>query len=303
MPKKTNIEKKRVIFTNLLRTVKKQMRPVIEFCEKLSPKKLVAIPWNIRRAMEQIKTSARRYLLDVAHFTRTNTMKKGKILSLFARAVAYIDKKKVGKSAQFGRIFQLGRIKGSFLFVLASNSVLMNDKLSLAPLLAEHQRLFGEGVLCSVATDKGYWSAKNKKYINETSGIQEKWSSASCQYQKQDWSAKPRSSGPAQGPPCWNRTINWSRKTGGTIKKKQDEKRCSNVSCWLRVCFGLQYEENYANTRASDTKGSMKKKQFRVDLFEILRRSGSGYAAGMRNRCAEAACSFAPATIYLVACI
>lgn len=173
MPKKTDIEKKREIFSTLLRIVKKQMRPVVEFCEKLSPKKLIAVPWNICRAIEQIKTDAWRYLLDVGHFARTNTIKKGKILSLFAKAVAYIDKKKVGKSAQFGRVFQLGRIKGNFLFVLKSTSVLMNDKLSLRPLLAEHQRLFGKGVLLSIATDKGYWSGKNRKAINETSGIEE----------------------------------------------------------------------------------------------------------------------------------
>jgi transposase len=173
MPKKTTIEKKREVFANLLRIVKKQMHPVVKFCEKLSTKKISGLPWNIRRAIEQIKADAWRYLLDVGHFTRTNTMKKGKILSLFAKAVAYVDKKKVGKSAQFGRVFQLGRIKGNFLFMLKSTSVLMNDKLSLRPLLEEHQKLFGKGALRSIATDKGYWSGKNKKAINETTGIQE----------------------------------------------------------------------------------------------------------------------------------
>lgn len=173
MTKKTAIEKKREVFANLHRMVKQQMRPVVDLCSKISVKKLASLPWNIRRAIEQIKTDAWRYLLDVGHFTRTHTMKKGKILSFFAKAVTYIDKKKQGKSAQFGRVFQLGRIKGNFIFALGSSSVLMNDKYSLVPLLEEHQRLFGKGVLSSVATDKGYWSGKNRKAVNETTGVQE----------------------------------------------------------------------------------------------------------------------------------
>ena len=163
MAKNTAIEKRRQVFSQLHHFVKHQMYPIIDLCAKLDPRRLARVPWNVRRAIDQITNLARRYLLDVAHFARTNTIKIGKILSFHAHAVACIQKGKVGKLREFGRIFQLGRIKGNFLFVLESTSLQMNDKKSFMPLLLEHEKLFGKGSLESVATDKGYWSSKNFK--------------------------------------------------------------------------------------------------------------------------------------------
>ena len=126
---------------------------------------LTKLPWNIRRAFDQIKSDAWRYLLDVGHFTRTNTIKAGKILSFHAKELACIKKGKLGKEFEFGRVFQLGRIKGNFIFVLESKTVGMNDKANFIPLIEEHVNLFGSGVLKTVAADKGYWSMKNRKEL------------------------------------------------------------------------------------------------------------------------------------------
>ena len=145
--------------------MKQQMRPVVTLCSALDPRCLAAIPWNIRRAAEQIKNLAWRYLLDVGHFTREHTMKVGKILSFHAQCVTCIKKGKVGKDKDFGRVFQLGRIKGNFLFVLESNSLRMEDKHSFAPLLALDAELFGKGALESASADKGYWSATNQRAL------------------------------------------------------------------------------------------------------------------------------------------
>ena len=41
------------------------------------------------------------------------------------------------------------------------------DKLSLQLMVDEHENIFGEGVLESVATDKGYYSKKNEKILLE----------------------------------------------------------------------------------------------------------------------------------------
>jgi transposase, IS5 family len=163
LSKNVAIEKRRAVFLDLLTIVKQQMRPVVDICNALDSARIARLPWNIRRAYDQIKTQAWRYLLDVGHFTRTHSIKAGKILSLHASAVACIKKGKVGKDKEFGRVFQLARIKGNFMFVLESTSIRMNDKLSLVPLLNEHQALFGEGILKSMSTDKGYWSSKNVK--------------------------------------------------------------------------------------------------------------------------------------------
>ena len=157
LAKTTVIEKRREVFNELHRLVKSALRPVVKICEDLDPRRLRLMPWNIRRAAEQIKDDAWRYLLDVGHFTRTGSMKVGKILAFHATAVACIKKGKVGKDKEFGRVFQLGRIKGNFLFVLESTSLRMDDKQSFIPMLAEHAALFGEGTLKSATGDKGYW--------------------------------------------------------------------------------------------------------------------------------------------------
>ena len=83
MPKNVDIEKRREVFKDLHRFIKRQMRPVV----------------------------------DIGHFTRTHMIN-------------------AGKDIEFGRVFQLGRIKGNFLYVLASTSLRMEDKQSFAPMWA-----------------------------------------------------------------------------------------------------------------------------------------------------------------------
>jgi hypothetical protein len=176
MAKNTDIEKRREVFKDLHRLVKHQLRPVVEICNALDARRLARLPWNVGRAVDQIKDQCWRYLLDVGHFTRTHTMKAGKVLAFHARDVVCIRKGKVGKENEFGRVFQLGRIKGNFLLALASTSLRMEDKHSLVPMLSEHAKLFGGSNLKSVSTDKGYWSAKNQRALisrKVVSGLQQ----------------------------------------------------------------------------------------------------------------------------------
>jgi hypothetical protein len=165
LAKNKPIEIKREVFKKLHRFVKQQMRPVVGFCASLSQRQIAKLPWNIRRAFEQIKNDGWRYLLDVGHFTRTHTIKTGKLLSFHAKALACIKKGKIGKEFEFGRVFQLARIKGNFMFVIESTSIHMNDRASFVPLIEEHARQFGEGKIKTVAADKGYWNSKNRKAL------------------------------------------------------------------------------------------------------------------------------------------
>jgi hypothetical protein len=173
LSKNTAIETRRRVFKKFHQVVKQQMRPVIELCSSLKPSQIASLPWNIRRAIQQINVDGLRYLLDVGFFIRTHAIKAGKALSFHASQIACIKKGKAGKEFEFGRVFQLGRIKGNFLFVLESTSVRMEDKYSLVPMLEEHAVLFGEGTLASVSTDKGYWSAKNLRHLDRP-GVKEK---------------------------------------------------------------------------------------------------------------------------------
>lgn len=165
LAKSKSIEMKREIFKNLHKTVKAQMRQVVSFCQGLTDTQIAKLPWNIRNTCNQIRQDAWRYLLDVGHFTRKHTLKIGKILSFHIKSVSCIKKGKFGKEYEFGRVFQLGRIKGNFLFVLESTTIDMNDKQSFIPLLQEHASIFGSSELKNIATDKGYWSAKNRKEL------------------------------------------------------------------------------------------------------------------------------------------
>lgn len=161
LAKNASIECRRELFKSYHVLVKKQLRPMIEFCESLSSRQLNGLPWNIRKALEQIRNHGWRYLLDVGHFVRNHTIKHGKILSFHAHAVACIKKGKAGKDKEFGRVFQLGRIGGNFLIAFSCQSVRMEDKHSLLPAIHEHQNIFGDNTLQQVGADKGYYKAKN----------------------------------------------------------------------------------------------------------------------------------------------
>lgn len=161
MGKNKTKEIKRKVFGELYDIVKKEIVPTVDECMKLSEQQLQEMPWNIRRALEQVRNHAQKYLLDVAHFVKHNTVKTGKILSFQYLEVACIAKGKVGKDYEFGRVYQLGRIGGNFLLVLPSTSVRQDDKSSLIPMVKEHQKIFGENTLTSLGTDKGYYTKTN----------------------------------------------------------------------------------------------------------------------------------------------
>jgi hypothetical protein len=161
LAKNTAMEKRREIFGAYHKLVKRQLKPMIAFCNDLSARAYAALPWHIGRAIDQITEHGWRFLLDVAHFIRTHSIKPGKILSFHCFAVACIRKGKVGKENEFGRVFQLGRIGGNFLIPFTCTDVRMEDKDCLTPAIAEHRSIFGDEVLKAVGTDKGYYSVKN----------------------------------------------------------------------------------------------------------------------------------------------
>ena len=165
LAKTAAIEERRSLFAEYHRLVKRELRPVIEFYQSLSERSRQALPWHIRRTLDQVRTCGWRYLLDVGHFVRTHTIKPGKRLAFHAEAVACIKKGKVGKPHEFGRVFQLGRIGGNFLIAFPCTDVRMQDQPSLLPAIHEHRTLFGEDRLKQVGTDKGYYSASNIKAI------------------------------------------------------------------------------------------------------------------------------------------
>ena len=119
------------------------------------------MPWNIRRAFNVVVEKAQQYLTDVAHFIETGHIVPTKKLSFHLDNVKCFNKNKLGKKYQFGRAFQLGRIKGNFFFAGSCTDVEMNDKSAIAEMLNEHSQTFSEKQINSLGTDKGYYSKGN----------------------------------------------------------------------------------------------------------------------------------------------
>jgi len=151
--------------------VKEVLYKALESLENLSPKQLASMPSNIQLHLRHIQDQGKRYVLDVAHYLRTGTLKAGKTLAFHLKEIAYINKLKAGKKAQFGREFQLGRIGGNFVIAFLMNGLRANDKNAMRSFVATHTELFGEEALASVTADRGYYSRANLKAANKVSEV------------------------------------------------------------------------------------------------------------------------------------
>ena len=161
MAKNTARDKKKEAFKIIHDTVVEEILPVIKEAYEISQEELSKSTKKVQTLFNDVCEVGLQYLIDVEHFIKTNTIAAGKILSFHAKKVACIVKGKAGKPWEFGRIYQFGRIDGNFMMIGKANSVLNSDKNSMQQLIQEHQKMFGEGVLESVATDKGYYSQEN----------------------------------------------------------------------------------------------------------------------------------------------
>ena len=143
------------------------VKRIIQACKTLTKKQSDNLKWNIKRAKSQLIEHGEAYLASAKTFIETGKSITNKRLSFHLNQVECFSKGKAHKKYEFGRAFQLGRIDGNFLFVGSCTSVRMDDKKSVIPLIGEHEKLFGKGVLDSVATDKGYYSKKNVLHVQK----------------------------------------------------------------------------------------------------------------------------------------
>ena len=159
--KNTAKEIKQQYFTKIHTIAKAEIYAALESMDGLSKNLIDQMPWNIRNDYTQISSKAKRYLLDVAHFIREHSMKKGKILAFHLNSIACITKGKAGKEREFGREFQIARLAGNFVIASKMDALRANDKNSLAAMVETHQSLFGEATIESLTADRGYESEAN----------------------------------------------------------------------------------------------------------------------------------------------
>lgn len=163
LKKKASNEDKSKVLSTLLDVVSEPVIKTINAVKSLSNEDKNKLPWNIKRAIEQLVAHGESYLLSVTNFIATGTAEATKRLCFHLDHVACFNKKKEHKKYEFGRAFQLIRLPGNFLFVAKSNTVRMDDKKSLLPVIDEYESFFTKENLNSVATDKGYYGRNNIK--------------------------------------------------------------------------------------------------------------------------------------------
>lgn len=125
------------------------------------------MPWNIKRSANVLKNQASKHMMDVMSYLLHHKMVKGKALSFHLSEVACFNKGKLGKKYQFGRNIQLGRLSGNFFIVQKNTDVRMDDRANMPKMIEVHQELFGPDTLESVAADKGYFTKKNDKKLDD----------------------------------------------------------------------------------------------------------------------------------------
>lgn len=154
-------EQKHQFFKELYDCVVDEIKLVVSNARCTGISYQVQMPWNIKRAFNVVVEKAQQYLTDVAHFIETGHIAPNKKLSFHLDDVKCFNKNKLGKKYEFGRAFQLGRIKGNFFFAGSCTDVQMNDKSAIPEMLNQHDQTFSKKQIDSLGTDKGYFSKGN----------------------------------------------------------------------------------------------------------------------------------------------
>ena len=165
LKKKASHAEKSIVLSAVLDVVSKPVIKTINAVSHLKQAELAKLPWNIKRAIEQLMAHGESYLCSVTNFIATGGAEANKRLCFHLDQVACFNKKKEHKKYEFGRAFQLIRLANNFLFVAKSNDVRMDDKKSLLSIVNEYEACFGEGKIHSIATDKGYYGINNVKRL------------------------------------------------------------------------------------------------------------------------------------------
>ncbi|MBA8667540.1 transposase [Holosporaceae bacterium 'Namur'] len=166
----SKIEDKHKVLQELWHSAYNEVGKVSRACECLLSYDIARMPRNIKRLYSQLEKYGRNYMLDVLSFILHKKIKADKVLSFHANEVQCFNKG--NKRISFGRSIQLGRIKGNFIISCPHDRVRMEDRHSIELMIRTHEELFGEGILGSVAADKGYYSKANHEVLS-SSGIKE----------------------------------------------------------------------------------------------------------------------------------
>ena len=172
LAKNTALEKKRKVFAEVHEMVTEQVLPVIQEAMKISEEEIQSFSQRTQDLFMHVCEKGSKLLADVEVFIETKKMVPDKPLCLHLDSVVCINKGKVGKPLEFGRVYQLGRVDGNFLLIAKAKDLRESDKEAWDRLVYHHRRIFGVGTLQSAGADRGYFSAKNIKALRRA-GVRE----------------------------------------------------------------------------------------------------------------------------------
>ncbi len=136
--------------------------------------------WWLRQTIETLTWRGMQFLDDM-HAWFNLKAPHPKLFSFHAREVQCFNKNKIAKSIQYGRHYQIARVKGNFAYVGPCVDLQMTDAHSVEVMVAEHGKIFDiEGDndnhnlvgIKSIAFDRGYHSHQNKEFL-ESNNIEE----------------------------------------------------------------------------------------------------------------------------------
>jgi transposase, IS5 family len=174
--------KKKQKLKELFKAVTSPICTAIGMCQRLE-KWHVKLPWNIKRAVDQMLNVGKQYL-DALGENLYLEYKNKLPLSLNLENVSCFNKGKLHKKYEFGRAYQIIRLGGNFAMVLSNTSVKMEDKHCVEKVITEHQAAFGEGAIYSATADKGYYSSANEQLLLEA-GVKEIGITRPCKIKKE----------------------------------------------------------------------------------------------------------------------
>jgi transposase, IS5 family len=154
-------EYKQELFRVLHKETVAQVVPVIEAGMKMTQEAVDALGLRKKALVEQVCHVGAELLAGIETFIKTRVIDRAKPLALHAKELACIKKGKLGKPFSFGRVFQLGRVEGNFMFIAKAKTIHESDKTAVGRMIAVHRRVFPPGSLEDLGADRGYHSASN----------------------------------------------------------------------------------------------------------------------------------------------
>ncbi len=157
------IESRKIALSKLWCKVGEVVQPVIRYTRLLTtPFIFDSLKKREQQDVNHFLQKTPALLTDLYEHCYDHTKRRAKVFSLNRDAVDVFNKNKHHKGLEFGRMFQIGRIEGNFLYSIPNKSLRMPDAKNLKQLLVGHIHTFKIPIE-SITADRGYYAKANEQ--------------------------------------------------------------------------------------------------------------------------------------------